>query len=164
MAAKKPLRTETHRKKRLEWCRERKDWTRQQWGTLLWSDESIFELIPTRRVFVRRRKGERYNQDCLVPTVKHGGGKIQVWGCMAASGVGTLKVVNGRLNAAGYVRLICKKMGKDCVGGGLYSNRMEPLVTQLEAQEHGLTGKELPLVLGHLRVLILTPLNIFGGS
>ena len=113
VAARKPLQTPRHKSRRLAWCRERKDWTPEQWGKVLFSDESIFELIPRRRVFVRRRKGEKYHPDCVVPTVKHGGGKIQVWGCMSASGVGTLKVVNGRLNAAAYVRLICRTLEED---------------------------------------------------
>jgi len=113
IAAKKPLLTATHRKNRLEWCRERKNWTKQQWGCVLFSDESIFELIPSGRVWVRRRKGERYNQDCINPTVKHGGGKIQVWGCMSAKGVGSLKIVNGRLDAKAYVRLICRDLKND---------------------------------------------------
>ena len=66
----------------------------------MFSDESIFELIPGTRVFIRRRKGEQYNPDCVMSTVKHGGGKIQVWECIEASGVGTLKIVNGCLDAA----------------------------------------------------------------
>ena len=113
VAVRKPLRSVTHRKKRLDWCRQRKDWTLQQWKKILFSDESIFELIPSRRVFVRRRNGEKYHPDCVVPTIKHGGGKVQVWGCMSASGVGTLAVVNGRLDAAGYVRLICHTLQED---------------------------------------------------
>lgn len=113
VAAKKPLRTKTHRKKRLDWCLQRKDWTAEEWGKVLFSDESTFELIPSRRVWVRRRKGERYHQDCINSTVKYGGGKIQVWGCMSANGVGTLRVVNGRLNAKAYVRLICQHLEAD---------------------------------------------------
>ncbi len=70
-----------------------KNWTKQQWGCVLFSDKSMFELIPSGRVWARRRKGGRYNQDCINPTVKHGGGKIQVWGCMSAKGAGLLKVV-----------------------------------------------------------------------
>ena len=113
VAAKRPLLTLAHRKKRLDWCRERKDWTNEQWKKVLWSDESVFELIPTRRVWVRRRKNERYHPDCINSTVKHGGGKLQVWGCMATNGVGTLKVVKGRLNAAAYVQLICHTLKED---------------------------------------------------
>lgn len=95
VAARKPLHTEFHRKRRLDWCQERKDWSNQQWAKVMFSDESIFELIPGRRAFVRRRKGEKFHYDCLVSTVKHGGCKVQVWGCLAASGVGSLKVVTG---------------------------------------------------------------------
>ena len=109
MAAKRPLLTLAHRKNRLDWFRERKDWTNEQWKKVLWSDESIFELIPTRRVWIRRRKNESCHPDCTNPTVKHGGGKLQVWGCMAANGVGTLKVVKGRLNALACVQLICQE-------------------------------------------------------
>ena len=80
VAAKRPMLTAVHRKRRLDWCRERKDWTADQWKKILWSDESTFELIPSRRVWIRRRKNERYHPDCINSTIKHGGGKIQVWG------------------------------------------------------------------------------------
>lgn len=59
---------------------------------ILWSDESIFQLIPGSRVIARRRVAERFHPDCVVSTVKHGGGSIQVWG--------------GRLNASAYTDLI----------------------------------------------------------
>ena len=68
-----------------------------------WSDESIFEHIPTRRVWIRGRKNERYHPDCINSIVKHGGGKLQqVWGCMAANGVGTLEVVKGRQRMSSF--------------------------------------------------------------
>ena len=131
ITARKPLHSAVHRKKRLEWCQQRKDLTPEQWKKILFSDESIFELIPGRRAFVRRRKGESFHHDCLVSTVKHGGGKMQVWGCMGASGVGTLKVVTGRLNVAGYVRLICHTLVEDgrklCVTDFVFQQDGAPL-------------------------------------
>ena len=30
----------------------------------------------------------------LIPTVKHGGGSVMVWGCMSAKGVGKLQFVD----------------------------------------------------------------------
>ena len=84
VARKKPLLTNAHKKKRRERCRERKNWTKEHWGKMFFSDDTIFELIPGRRNFVRRRVGEEYHPECLVSTVKHGGGKLQVWGCMGS--------------------------------------------------------------------------------
>ena len=61
----------------------------------------------------RRRKNERYNPDCVVSTMKHGCAKVQVWGCMSRNGVGTLKIVDGRLDSKKYVRLICGSLEQD---------------------------------------------------
>ena len=35
IAARKPLRSAVHRKKRLEWCQQRKDWTPEQWKKII---------------------------------------------------------------------------------------------------------------------------------
>jgi hypothetical protein len=49
------------------------------WKSVLWSDESKFEMFGSnRRVFVRRRVGERMISACVVHTVKHGGGGVMV--------------------------------------------------------------------------------------
>jgi hypothetical protein len=54
------------------------------------------------KVYVRRRVGERYIPECIVPTVKHGGGKIQVWGCFSYHGVGPMKRIKGIMNGPIY--------------------------------------------------------------
>jgi hypothetical protein len=46
---------------------------------VMWSDESSFTLFPMPgRVYVWRTPKEAYNPECLVPTVKHGGGSVVV--------------------------------------------------------------------------------------
>ena len=47
-------------------------WT-DDWGKVIWSDESRFTL------FVRKK--ERYDINCIVPTIKYGGGGVMVWSC-----------------------------------------------------------------------------------
>lgn len=42
----------------------------------------IADFRDTGTTFVRRRVGEEYHPDCVVPTVKQGKGSIMTWGCM----------------------------------------------------------------------------------
>lgn len=76
IARKKPLLKDRHVKARLSWCRNKENWTASQWSKVLWSDESKFCLIGSAGVQrVWRRPGEELKNQCLLPTVKHGGGK-----------------------------------------------------------------------------------------
>jgi hypothetical protein len=46
----------------------------------IWWVESYFTPFPTSgRVYVWRTPKEAYNPECLVPTLKHGGGSVMVW-------------------------------------------------------------------------------------
>uniref|UniRef100_A0A667YN29 Transposase Tc1-like domain-containing protein n=1 Tax=Myripristis murdjan TaxID=586833 RepID=A0A667YN29_9TELE len=84
IAARKPLLRRGNKQKRFVWAKKHKEGTLDQWKSVLWSDESKFEIFGSnRRVFVRRRKGERMDSTCLVPTVKHGGEGVMVWVCFA---------------------------------------------------------------------------------
>ena len=39
-------------------------------------------------------------------TVKHGGGSIMVWGCMAANGVGKLRFIDGTMYKALFIDIL----------------------------------------------------------
>ena len=74
-----------------------KEWTLDQWKSVLWSDESKYEIFgSTRCAFVQRRKGERMVSTCMVPTMKPGGGAVMVWGGFAGD------TVEGTLDQHGY--------------------------------------------------------------
>lgn len=55
---------------------------------------------------VRRRIGEEFHPECVVPTVKFGGGSIMVWGSMATMGVGELFLCEGRMNSLTYTSML----------------------------------------------------------
>ncbi|KAF0026156.1 hypothetical protein F2P81_020893 [Scophthalmus maximus] len=58
IAARKPLLRTGNKQKRLVWAKEHKEWTLDQGKSVLWSDQSKFEIFGSyHRAFVRRRKG-----------------------------------------------------------------------------------------------------------
>ncbi len=47
---------------------------------------------------------------CVLPTVKHGGGSVMVWGCMSAAGTGELQFIEGTMNANMYFDILKQSM------------------------------------------------------
>ena len=87
VAKKKPMLTALHRRKRLQFALAHANWTVVDWSVVLWSDESRFTLFKNDgRVYVRRRQNEAFMNSCVVPTMKHGGGWVTVWGGRCPSG------------------------------------------------------------------------------
>ncbi len=76
------------------------------WNHILWSDESKINLFDSDGVHhVWRRPGEECQDNCALPTVKHGGGSIMVWGCMTTAGTGELRFIEWNMDSNE-----CKKM------------------------------------------------------
>ncbi|GFU51807.1 transposable element Tcb1 transposase [Trichonephila clavipes] len=84
-----------------------RQWTPQQWQQVIWSDESTFTLFQTTgRVFVWRTPKEAFAPERIVPTVKHGGGSLMVWGAIFWRGLGPLVTLHGKVKAAHYVNIL----------------------------------------------------------
>ncbi|GFX24140.1 transposable element Tcb1 transposase [Trichonephila clavipes] len=104
---RKPLVTARHALQRRQWCRTHRQWTPQQWQQVIWLDESTFTLFQTTgRVYVWRTPKEAFSPECIVPTVKHGGGSLMVWGAISWCGLGTLVTLHGKVKAAHYVNIL----------------------------------------------------------
>lgn len=109
-ARKKPLLTEQQRKKRLLWAKEYSKWSKEEWEKVLFSDESTFCILGNQaNTYVRRFPYEEYKPECLNLSVKYPT-KVMIWGCMAASGVGRLKIVEGMVNATKYIEILQQSM------------------------------------------------------
>jgi len=110
VARKKPL-CKTHKRRRLEWAKKYRSWTESDWEKVIFSDESPFTLFPkSGKIYVRRRVGEEFMEECISPTVKHGGGKIQVWGCFSYCGAGTLFRIRGKMTGKDYRSILKHRM------------------------------------------------------
>ena len=67
----------------------------------MWSDESSFTLFRTSGlVYVWKVPKEVWNPECLVPTVKHGGGSVMIWVAISWYCAGPIITLNGRITAS----------------------------------------------------------------
>lgn len=77
------------------------------WDKVIFSDISKFNLFGSdRRTMVWRKPNEEFNRKNTRVTVKHGGGSIMVWGCMAANGVGNLHFIDGIMDKHAYLNIL----------------------------------------------------------
>ena len=102
--AKCPALTDAHRAARLQWARQHRRWTRQDWGRVLFSDESRFCLRSIDgRLRVWRRRGERYTDVCVQPAVAFGGGSVMIWGGISDRTKTNTVHIQGNLNSPRYI-------------------------------------------------------------
>ncbi len=98
-ALKVPLLKKAHVQASLKYAND----SEENWVKALWSDETkiqLFGINSTRRVC--RRRNAAYDHKNTIPTVKHGGGNIMLWGCFSAKGTGQLHRIKGTMDGAMY--------------------------------------------------------------
>uniref|UniRef100_A0AAZ3PY14 Transposase n=1 Tax=Oncorhynchus tshawytscha TaxID=74940 RepID=A0AAZ3PY14_ONCTS len=67
---------------------------------ILWSDETKMEF------FGLNAKRHVWRKPGTIPTGKHGGGSIMLWGYFSAAGIGRLVRIKGKMNGAKYREII----------------------------------------------------------
>lgn len=103
----KPFLKDEHINKRKRWADEHGDWEEEDWRMVSFADESKFNLFGSDgRQYCRRRPNEELLPRNVKKTVKHGGGSLQVWGCLTWNGTGRLHRVSGNMDAAQYCSIL----------------------------------------------------------
>ena len=87
-----PKLTKEHRMKRIQFCRERKNWTVNEWKKVIWSDESPYQLYAggnsKNDVIWAKDKAD------VEPIEKMKfSPKVMVWGAMTASCLSDLHII-----------------------------------------------------------------------
>ncbi len=113
---RKPLLKLAHKKACKQFAEDNLAKSMNYWNHVLWSDESKVNLFDSDGVqHVWRRPGEDYQENCALPTVKHGGGSIMVWGCMSAADTGELRFIEGNMDSNMYCDILKQKIPSETV-------------------------------------------------
>lgn len=107
VARKKPLISEKNRKLRLNFAKTHLDKNMHFWNRVLFTDESKYNIFGSDgRSKVWRKPNTALDPKNIIPTVKHGGGSVMVWGAMSASGVGRLVFIDGNMDRHQYKNIL----------------------------------------------------------
>uniref|UniRef100_A0AAZ3QYV9 Transposase Tc1-like domain-containing protein n=1 Tax=Oncorhynchus tshawytscha TaxID=74940 RepID=A0AAZ3QYV9_ONCTS len=92
----KPLLFKSHMTAHLEFGKKAPKDSQTMRKKIIWSHETKIEL------FGLNAKCHIWRKPCRIPTVKHGGGSIMLWGCSPAAGTWRLVRIEGKMNGAKY--------------------------------------------------------------
>ncbi|CAF1479687.1 unnamed protein product [Didymodactylos carnosus] len=111
VARKKPYVSKMDRVQRLKYAKEMLEKPFDYWDTVVWSDESKFNLFGSDgKVMVWRSRKEEFDPKCTLPTVKYGGGSVMVWGCFTKKGVGKLYILDRIMDRFHYREILEKNL------------------------------------------------------
>ena len=107
LATKKQFLSIMDKRKRLKWCKERRHWSIDKWRSVIFTDESNFEVLNRKAKFwFWRKKNPSTRFNLIRPRTQGGGGSIGIWGCINASGAGMASIYDGRLNSERYQNIL----------------------------------------------------------
>ncbi len=109
-AKSKPYVNMVQKRRRVLWAKAHLKLTVSKWKSILWSDESKFDiLVGNHRRRVLRAKEEGDLPACHQHSVQKPA-SLMVWGCISAYGMDSLHVLEGTMNAERYIKVLKQHM------------------------------------------------------
>jgi transposase len=105
IAIRKPSLTSTQKRKRMEWCSQRREWNENNWSKIIFSDECRLELNPRSRQYVRRPKYKKLSSQYVNKTKKFSP-SIMVWGAIRSDGRRMLIKCESNVDSVEYQRIL----------------------------------------------------------
>lgn len=123
IARKKPFISVQNKKKRLEFAKVNQNKNIDYWNSVLFTDESKFNLFGSDgKGYVWRKANTELRLENLSATIKHGGGSVMVWGCMSAAGTGELAFIEGNMDQNMYLDILKNNLKKSAEKLGIIEN------------------------------------------
>ena len=104
---KRPFLSSRHRRARLQWAEDHRDWTEEDWLRVIWSDATkINRICSDGNHYVWPPQVDQQSERAVKPTVKYGGGSVMIWGCMSWLGAEAMSKIVGRMDAQQYLHIL----------------------------------------------------------
>jgi hypothetical protein len=97
---RKPLLSKMQMTAHLEFAKRHLKYSQTMISKILWSNETKIEL------FGLKAKCHVWRNPGTIPTVKHGGGCIMLWGCFSVAGTGRPVSIEGKMNREKYREIL----------------------------------------------------------
>ncbi|GFW60669.1 transposable element Tc1 transposase [Trichonephila clavipes] len=106
--------TPAYRRRRSLWCREHRNWRYNEWGRVLFTDESRFSLSSdSHRILIWRERGSRNHPSNIIERDRYGGHGVFVWGDIMLGSRTDLHIFDaGSVNGTRYCNEILLTYGR----------------------------------------------------
>lgn len=105
---RKPKLTKKIRAERYKFAKDHLSWTEEDWRRVMFSDETIIRRIESlgRRFYYKRPENKDLQRHQVKESLRGGGGKLLIWGCMTYYGVGDACWITGTMSSDDYLSIL----------------------------------------------------------
>ena len=94
-----------NRQEQIKFCREKINWTRDQWENVVFSDETMVVIGNDQKLHICKKSDEKYVPH-LVCHEEHKRIPVIFWACVTSKGVGVLFPISGTIDSQKYIEIL----------------------------------------------------------